>query len=67
MARVPTVQGNHEGETLVSARRLLAGTVPDKGDVLLGGIATDLILFLRGLVNAVRTSSEEVSRVKTMD
>ena len=33
-------------------------TVPDKGDVLLGGIATGLILFLRDLVTAVRTSWE---------
>lgn len=39
--------------------------VPDKGDVLLGGIATGLILFLRDLVNAIRTSWEEVTRSKT--
>ncbi|HEU0097320.1 MAG TPA: hypothetical protein VFQ67_00965 [Allosphingosinicella sp.] len=42
-------------------------TVPDKGDVLLGGIVTGLILFLRDLVNAVRSSWEEVTRGKTMD
>lgn len=41
--------------------------VPEKGDVLLGGIATGLILFLRDLVNAVRSSWEEVTRGKTMD
>lgn len=51
---------------------MIAGTfwtrsVPDKGDVLLGGIATGLILFLRDLVAAVRTSWEEVTRGKTMD
>ena len=40
-------------------------TVPDKGDVLLGGIATGLILFLRDLVTAVRTSWEEVTRAET--
>lgn len=39
-------------------------TVPDKGDVLLGGIATGLILFLRDLVNAVRSSWEEVTKGK---
>lgn len=39
--------------------------VPDKGDVLLGGIATGLILFLRDLVNAIRTSWEEQTRSKT--
>lgn len=39
--------------------------VPDKGDVLLGGIATGLILFLRDLVSAVRGSWEEVTRGKT--
>ena len=39
--------------------------VPDKGDVLLGGIATGLILFLRDLVTAVRSSWEEVTRSKT--
>lgn len=39
-------------------------TVPDKGDVLLGGIATGLILFLRDLVTAVRSSWEEVTRGK---
>ncbi len=38
--------------------------VPDKGDVLLGGIATGLILFLRDLVNAIRSSWEEVTRGK---
>lgn len=42
-------------------------TVPDKGDVLLGGIATGLILFLRDLVAAVRTSWEEVTRGKIAD
>ena len=41
--------------------------VPDKGDVLLGGITTGLILFLRDLVNAVRTSWEEVTRGKITD
>jgi hypothetical protein len=40
-------------------------SVPDKGDVLLGGITTGLILFLRDLVNAVRSSWEEVTRAKT--
>jgi hypothetical protein len=40
--------------------------VPDKGDVLLGGIATGLILFLRDLVNAIRSSWEEVTRGKTL-
>ncbi|MES2055979.1 MAG: hypothetical protein V4564_08580 [Pseudomonadota bacterium] len=38
--------------------------VPDKGDVLLGTIATGLILFLRDLVNAIRSSWEEVTRGK---
>ena len=42
-------------------------TVPDKGDVLLGGITTGLILFLRDLVNAVRSSWEEVTRGKITD
>lgn len=37
-------------------------TVPDKGDVLLGGIATGLILFLRDLVQAVRAGWEEVTK-----
>jgi lysozyme family protein len=37
------------------------------GDVLLGGIATGLILFLRDLVNAIRSSWEEVTRGKTLD
>lgn len=41
--------------------------VPDKGDVLLGGISTGLILFLRDLVNAVRSSWEEVTRGKATD
>lgn len=41
--------------------------VPDKGDVLLGGIATGLILFLRDLVSAVRSSWEEVTRGKTLE
>lgn len=41
--------------------------VPDKGDVLLGGITTGLILFLRDLVNAVRSSWEEVTRGKITD
>lgn len=36
--------------------------VPDKGDALLGTIATGLILFLRDLIAAVRTSWEERSR-----
>lgn len=39
--------------------------VPDKGDVLLGGIATGLILFLRDLVAAVRAGWEEITRGKT--
>jgi hypothetical protein len=39
-------------------------SVPDKGDVLLGGIATGLILFLRDLVTAVRSSWEEVTKGK---
>lgn len=39
--------------------------VPDKGDVLLGGIATGLILFLRDLINAVRSSWEEQTRAAT--
>lgn len=42
-----------------------AGTVPDKGDVLLGGLATGLILFLRDIVAAVRAGWEEVTRGKT--
>lgn len=42
-------------------------TVPDKGDVLLGGIATGLILFLQRLVDAVRSSWESVTQSKTMD
>lgn len=42
-----------------------AKVVPDKGDVLLGGVATGLILFLRDLVQAVRTSWEEVTRAET--
>jgi hypothetical protein len=37
-------------------------SVPDKGDVLIGGIATGLILFLRDLVAAVRAGWEEVTR-----
>lgn len=41
--------------------------VPDKGDVLLGGITTGLILFLRDLVNAVRSSWEEVTRGRITD
>lgn len=49
---------------------IVAGTyvtkaVPDKGDVLIGGISTGLILFLRDLVAAVRGSWEEVTRGKT--
>ena len=36
-------------------------------DVLLGGITTGLILFLRDLVNAVRSSWEEVTRGKITD
>lgn len=43
------------------------GTVPDKGDVLLGGISTGLILFLRDLVNAVRSSWDAVTQSRTMD
>ena len=46
---------------------LWRNSVPDKGDVLLGGITTGLILFLRDLVNAVRSSWEEVTRGKAMD
>ena len=42
-------------------------SVPDKGDVLLGGIATGLILFLRDLVTAIRSSWEEVTRGKMAD
>lgn len=42
-------------------------SVPDKGDVLLGGIVTGLILFLRDLVTAVRSSWEEVTRGKITD
>ncbi len=41
--------------------------VPDKGDVLLGGVTTGLILFLRDLVNAVRSSWEEVTRGRITD
>jgi len=40
-------------------------SVPDKGDVLIGGIATGLILFLRDLVAAVRAGWEEVTRGRT--
>jgi hypothetical protein len=39
--------------------------LPDKADVLLGGIATGLILFLRDLVQAVKASWEEVTRAET--
>lgn len=42
-------------------------TVPDKGDVLLGGISTGLILFLRDLVQAVRQSWAEVTQGKITD
>ena len=42
-------------------------TVPDKGDVLLGGVVTGLILFLRDLVTAVRGSWEEVNRGKVTE
>lgn len=42
-------------------------SVPDKGDVLLGGVTTGLILFLRDLVNAVRSSWEEVTRGKVTE
>lgn len=49
---------------LMVAGTFYTKTVPDKGDVLLGGIATGLILFLRDLVTAVRTSWEEVNRGK---
>ena len=50
---------------------IVAGTfmgsgVPDKGDVLLGGLATGLILFLRDLVTAIRASWEEVTRGETI-
>lgn len=41
--------------------------VPDKGDVLLGGISTGLILFLRDLITAVRSSWEEVTRGKVTE
>ena len=41
--------------------------VPENGDVLIGGIATGLILFLRDLVTSIRASWEEVTRGKTMD
>lgn len=41
--------------------------VPENGDVLIGGISTGLILFLRDIVNAVKASWEEVTRGKTMD
>lgn len=41
--------------------------VPENGDVLIGGISTGLILFLRDIVQAVRASWEEVTRGKTMD
>ncbi len=49
----------------IVAGTFLTRTVPDKGDVLLGGIATGLILFLRDLVAAVRAGWEEVTRGKT--
>ena len=39
--------------------------MPDKADVLMGVIASGLILFLRDLVAAVRTSWEEVTRAET--
>lgn len=39
--------------------------VPEKGDVLLGGLVTGLILFLRDLVNAVRAGWEEVTKSET--
>ena len=50
---------------------IVAGTfmgsgVPDKGDVLLGGLATGLILFLRDLVTAIRASWEEITRGETL-
>lgn len=51
----------------VVAGVFIRSAVPDKGDVLLGGITTGLILFLRDLVNAVRSSWEEVTRGKAMD
>lgn len=41
--------------------------VPDKADVLLGGISTGLILFLQRLVDAVRSSWEEVTRGKQIE
>lgn len=43
----------------------VAGHLPEKSDVLLGGIATGLILFLRDIVAAVRAGWEEVTRSKT--
>lgn len=60
------------GLVVVVLAAIVVGTywtqgVPDKGDVLLGGIATGLILFLRDLVNAVRSSWEEVTRGKVND
>lgn len=45
----------------------MRNSVPDKGDVLLGGITTGLILFLRDLVSAVRGSWEEITRGKITD
>ena len=44
-----------------------AGHLPEKSDVLLGGIATGLIMFLRDIVAAVRAGWEEVTRSKTND
>ena len=57
------------GLVVVVLGLIVAGTywtrgVPEKGDVLLGGIATGLILFLRDLVAAVRAGWEEVTRGK---
>jgi len=43
----------------------VVASMPDKADVLLGGIATGLILFLRDLVAAVRASWEEQTRAET--
>lgn len=50
---------------IMVAGPFIVSAMPDKADVLLGGIATGLILFLRDLVAAVRTSWEEVTRAET--
>lgn len=57
------------GLVVIVLALIVAGTywtrgVPEKGDVLLGGIATGLILFLRELVASVRAGWEEVTRGK---